>query len=182
MFSGGDQARLTSILGGSALCRILKERYLDDPFVIAGTSAGAAAMSASMMNGGSTEQAYLKGAIQLTPGFGFISDVIMDTHFDARGRFARLAQALAENPGIVAIGLSEDTGIIVEKGKILKAVGASVVTIIEGREILHNNIADIREGAPLSVGKLGVYLLSHSDRFDLQTMEFRPVAFKEHRK
>jgi cyanophycinase len=180
MFSGGDQARLTAILGGTALSQLLKQCYQQDHFVIAGTSAGAAAMSATMMNGGSTEDAYLKGEVKLSAGFGFISDVIFDTHFDARGRFARLAQALAENPGIVAIGLSEDTGTVVEKGHILKVVGSSVVTIIEGREIIHNNIADIREGAPISVGKLGVYLLSHSDIFNLKTREFSPVMFKEH--
>jgi len=180
MFSGGDQARLTSILGGTALCQLLKERYQQDHIVVAGTSAGAAAMSATMMNGGSTEDAYRKGEIRLTSGFGFISDVIIDTHFDARGRFARLAQALAENPGIVAIGLSEDTGVVVEKGHLLRVVGSSVVTIMEGREILHNNYADLHEGAPISVGKLGVYLLSHSDTFDLQTRAFTPVRFKEH--
>ncbi|MDQ3278629.1 MAG: cyanophycinase [Bacteroidota bacterium] len=180
MFSGGDQARLTSILGGTSLCQILKERYKNEQFVIAGTSAGAAAMSATMMNGGSTQDAYLKGEIKLTAGFGFVSDVIIDTHFDARGRFARLAQALAENPGIVAIGLSEDTGVVVEKGHLLTVVGSSVVTIIEGREIIHNNIADIKDCAPLSVGKLGVYLLSHSDQFNLLTREFKPVAFEEH--
>jgi cyanophycinase len=182
MFSGGDQARLTAILGGTALSRLLKECYKQDQFVIAGTSAGAAAMSATMMNGGSTEDAYLKGEIRLAAGFGFISDVIIDTHFDARGRFARLSQALAENPGIVAIGLSEDTGVVVEKGHILRVVGSSVVTIMEGREITHNNIADIRDRSPLSVGKIGVYLLSHSDVFNLQTREFSPQVFEVHEK
>jgi len=80
------------------------------------------------------------------------------------------------------VGLSEDTGAIEEKGHLLKVVGSSVVTIIEGREILHNNINDIKEGAPLSVGKIGVYLLSHSDDFNLQTRAFPPLPFKEHLK
>lgn len=182
MFSGGDQTRLTAILGGTPLCQLLKKRYQEEHFVIAGTSAGAAAMSATMMNGGSTEDAYLKGEIRLAAGFGFISDVIFDTHFDARGRFARLAQALAENPGIVAIGLSEDTGVVVEDGHILRVIGSSVVTLMEGQEILHNSFADIRDGAPLSVGKLGVYLLSHSDVFNLQTREFSPQMFEDHKR
>jgi cyanophycinase len=180
MFSGGDQSRLSAVLGGSALCRILKQRYQEEQFVIAGTSAGAAAMSATMMNGGSTEKANLKGEIELSIGFGFVSDVIFDTHFDARGRFARLVQAVAAQPGVIGIGLGEDTGVVVEKGYTLRAVGSSSVTIIDGSQVEYNNIADVREGAPISIGKLNVYLMTHSDQYDLEKRLFTPVAFKEH--
>ncbi len=180
MFSGGDQARLSAVLGGTDLCRILKERYWKEHFVIAGTSAGAAAMSAAMMNGGSTEKANLKGEIELSIGFGFISDVIIDTHFDARGRFARLVQAVAAQPGLLGIGLGEDTGVIVEGGTLLRAVGSSSVTIIDGTKAQYNNIADIKTGAPVSIGMLGVYQMAHSDKFDLEKREFIPVKFSEH--
>ena len=180
MFSGGDQAHLSAVLGGTPLCRMLKERYQDDHFVIAGTSAGAAAMSATMMNGGSTERANLKGEIELGIGFGFVSDVIFDTHFDARGRFARLAQAVAAQPGVIGIGLGEDTGVVVEKGNLLRAIGSSSITIIDGSEAEHNNIADIKEGAPISIGRLGVFLMAHSDLFDLKKRIFTPVVFEEH--
>ena len=182
MFSGGDQSRLSSVLGGTQLCRILKERYEEEHFVIAGTSAGAAAMSATMMKGGSTERANLKGEIELSVGFGFITEVIIDTHFDARGRFARLAQAVAAQPGIIGIGLGEDTGVVVEKGTVLRAVGSSSVTIIDGSEAEHNNIADIRDGAPISIGRLGVYLMAHTDLFDLKARSFTPVVFEGHEK
>lgn len=180
MFSGGDQARLSAVLGGSLLCRTLKQRYQSEHFVIAGTSAGAAAMSAAMMNGGSTEKANLKGEIDLSIGFGFISDVIIDTHFDARGRFARLVQAVAAQPGLLGIGLGEDTGVVVEKGSMLRAIGSSSVTIIDGTQAQYNNIADIKPGAPISIGMLGVYQLAHSDRFDLAKRTFIPVRFAEH--
>jgi cyanophycinase len=179
LFSGGDQARLCAVLGGTILLEILKERYAADHFVIAGTSAGAAAMSSTMMNGGDEERAHLKGAIELNSGFGFINDVIIDTHFNARGRFIRLAQAIASQPGVLGIGLGEDTGIIVEKGNLLKAIGSKSIVIIDGSEIHQNNIADIKDGTPISVGKLGVYVMSHSDLFDIRMRTFKSVKFEE---
>lgn len=182
MFSGGDQARLCAVLGGTILLELLKERYAAEHFVIAGTSAGAAAMSTTMMNGGVAEKAHLKGAIDLKSGFGFIDDVIFDTHFDARGRFMRLAQAIASQPGVLGIGLGEDAGIIIEKGNMLRAIGSRGVIIIDGSEIQQNNIADIKEGTPISVGKFGVYVMSHSDVFDIYAREFKPVKFEEFEK
>lgn len=171
-FSGGEQAKLSAILGGTQLLSILKERYEKEPFVIAGTSAGAAAMSGVMMNGGSEEKAYLKGEVELSVGFGFINDVIIDTHFDARGRFARLAQAVATQPGIIGLGLGEDTGIIVEEGRKLNVVGSSCVTVFDGSQICQNNIVRIAKGQPISAGRFGVYLLSKGDFFDLASKEF----------
>jgi len=181
-FSGGDQAKLSAILGGTALLSLIKERYLKEAFVIAGTSAGAAAISSVMMNGGSVERAYLKGEVELSVGFGFLSDVIIDTHFDARGRFARLAQAVATQPGIIGLGLGEDTGVIIEKGSKLTVIGSNCVTILEGSGICHNNIVRIAKGKPISVGKIGVYLLSKSDVFYLSTKEFLQHDEKEHLK
>lgn len=180
MISGGDQSKLSAILGGTGLLNLIKERYQQEAFIIAGTSAGAASMSSTMMSGGSTEKAYFKGEISLSAGFGFISDVIIDTHFDARGRFARLAQAVAAQPGIIGIGLSEDTGVIIEHGALLKVIGSSSVTIIDGSEAEHNNIADVKKGAPISIGKLGVYVLANSDLFDLKTRQFTPIPFEDH--
>lgn len=178
-FSGGDQARLSAILGGTEILTIIRERYQKESFVIAGTSAGAAAMSGVMMNGGREEEAYLKGAIELSVGFGFISDVIIDTHFDARGRFARLAQAVATQPGIIGIGLSEDTGVVIEKGSKLRVIGSSCVTIVDGSEIVQNNIVEIEDRQPISVGRFGVYMLSKGDTFYLSTKEFIPHREKE---
>lgn len=116
LFSGGDQFRLCAVLGGTRFISRLVERYEQEYFIIAGTSAGAAAMSHTMISGGAEEKAYLKGEVQLSTGFGFIKNVIIDTHFDTRGRFGRLAQAITAQPGELGIGLDEDTGIIVEKG------------------------------------------------------------------
>jgi cyanophycinase len=160
------------VLGGTFLYNTIKERYHNEHFIIAGTSAGAAAMSSTMIKGGQAERAYLKGEVKLSLGFGFINNVIIDTHFDARGRFARLAQAVAAQPGIVGIGISEDTGVVIEKGGKLKAIGSSAVTIIEGSEMVFNTSAEISEGTAISAGKLGVYIIAHLDEFDFNSKVF----------
>lgn len=180
LFSGGDQLRLCSILGGTQFIHRLKERYQHDHFVIAGTSAGAAAMSHTMISAGPEEKAYLKGEVQLSIGFGLIQNVIIDTHFDTRGRFGRLAQAITNQPGELGIGLDEDTGVIVEKGYRLKAIGSSSVVLIDGREITHSNVAEIKGGMPISVSNLKVHVLSHSDVYDIEKHQFISKAFSLH--
>lgn len=180
LFSGGDQLRLCSVLGGTEFADILHERFETEPFVIAGTSAGAAAMSNTMICGGDETKAYLKGKVELSIGLGFLREVIIDTHFDARGRFGRLVQAIAAQPGAVGIGLDEDTGVVIERGTKMRAIGSSSVVVVDGCNIAHNNIADIRSGMPLSVSNLAVHIMTHSDVFDINTREFTGVDFPAH--
>lgn len=180
LFSGGDQLRLCSVLGGTEFMDILRERYESEPFVIAGTSAGAAAMSNTMICGGDETKAYLKGKVELSIGLGFLREAIFDTHFDARGRFGRLVQAIAAQPGSIGIGLDEDTGVIIERGHRLKAIGSSSVVIVDGSSITHNNIADIKNGMPLSIANLHVSIMTHSDTYDMDTRTFTAVGFAHH--
>lgn len=180
LFSGGDQLRLCSILGGTDFLDLLRERYFAEHFVIAGTSAGAAAMSNTMICGGSEAKAYLKGQVELGIGLGLLQEVIIDTHFDARGRFGRLVQAIAAQPGAVGIGLDEDTGVIIEKGSRLRAIGSSSVIVLDGSKIVHNNIVDIKNGMPISVANLHLHIMTHSDTFDIHTREFTGVRFALH--
>lgn len=180
LFSGGDQLRLCSVLGGTEFMDILHERYETEHFVIAGTSAGAAAMSNTMICGGDETKAYLKGKVELSIGFGFLREVIIDTHFDARGRFGRLVQAIAAQPGAVGIGLDEDTGVIIEKGTKMSAIGSSSVVVIDGTSISHNNIADIRNGMPISVANLLVHMMTHSDVYDINSRTFTGVSSPVH--
>jgi cyanophycinase len=180
LFSGGDQLRLCSVLGGTEFMDIVHERYETEHFVIAGTSAGAAAMGNTMISGGDETKAYLKGKVELNIGFGFLREVIFDTHFDARGRFGRLVQAIAAQPGAVGIGLDEDTGVVIEKGTKLRAIGSSSVVIVDGTSITNNNIADIRAGMPISVSNLVVHIMTHSDVFDINTREFTAVSSPMH--
>jgi cyanophycinase len=175
LFSGGDQLRLCSALGGTQFIKIVEERYYDEHFVVAGTSAGAAAMSNTMICGGNENKAFMKGEVEMNIGFGLLQNVIIDTHFDARGRFGRLVQAIATQPGAIGIGLDEDTGVIVEKGSRIKAIGASSVVVVDGSHVACNNIASIKNGMPLSVSNISVHIMSQADVFDITTREFIPL-------
>jgi cyanophycinase len=172
MFSGGNQLRLTATFGGTEFLEMLLHRYQHEHFVIAGTSAGAMAMSNTMIYEGDATHAHIKGQVKITTGLAFIKDVIIDSHFDKRGRFLRLAQAVATNPQAIGIGLGEDTGVVISKGLELEAIGSGAVTIIDGRNIRHNNIADIEDGSPMSVEGLIVHIMEKGNRFHLLTKKF----------
>ena len=178
MFSGGNQLRLSSIFGGTHFLDVLKHRYHSSKFVIAGTSAGAMAMSNTMIYEGNAALAHLKGEVKITTGLGLLQNVIIDTHFDKRGRFNRLAQAVAAQPGAIGIGLGEDTGVIVSNGDELKAIGSGCVVIIDGRKIEYNNIADIKFGQPISVENIIVHMMSKGDCYNLDKRKFFGAAIE----
>ena len=172
MFTGGNQLRLSVTDGGTAFLSILKKRYQEENIVIAGTSAGAMAMGHTMIYEGNAARAHLKGEVKMTTGLGFINSVIFDSHFEKRGRFARLAQAIATNPSCIGIGLGEDTGMLVTEGNKMEAIGSGLVMIIDGHDILHSNIADIPEGNPISIENLKVHFCEHGNGYLLNERKF----------
>ncbi len=177
MFSGGNQLRLSSTFGGTELLQIALDRYNEEEdFVVAGTSAGAMAMSNTMIYEGNATMAHLKGEVKITTGLGFMDDVIFDSHFEKRGRFGRLAQAIATNPSCVGIGLGEDTGMLVTGGNKMEAVGSGLVIIIDGHAIRHNNIADIPEGNPISIENLVVHFCEKGNGYLVKERHFLPEA------
>lgn len=175
MFSGGNQLRLSSIFGGTEFMDIVLHRYEhEEKFIIAGTSAGAMAMSNTMIYQGSSSEALFKGEVKITTGLGFMKDVIIDSHFVTRGRFGRLAQAVAANPSCIGIGLGEDTGVLITEGRYMEAIGSGLVIIIDGHNIRHNNIADLKEGSPLSIEHLIVHVMAKGNHYDLKSRKFHP--------
>lgn len=176
MFSGGNQLRLSATDGGTEFLSILKKRYQEEEFVIAGTSAGAMAMSNTMIYEGNATRAHLKGEVKITTGLGFLNTVIIDSHFEKRGRFGRLAQAVAANPGCIGIGLGEDTGMLITEGNKMEAIGSGLVIIIDGHEILHSNIADIPDGNPISLENLKVHFCEKGNGYMIRERKFLPEA------
>ena len=175
MFSGGNQLRLTAIFGGTEFLETILHRYLEDKkFLVAGTSAGAMAMSKTMIYEGNATTAHLKSEVKITTGLGFLGDVIFDSHFEKRGRFARLAQAVATNPSAIGIGLGEDTGMLITDGNIMEAVGSGLVMVIDGHDIRHNNIADIPDGNPISVENIKVHFCEKGNGYLLKERKFIP--------
>ena len=176
MFSGGNQLRLSATDGGTEFLTILKRRYKEENFLIAGTSAGAMAMSNTMIYEGNAARAHLKGEVKITTGLGFINSVIIDSHFEKRGRFGRLVQAVATNPSCIGIGLGEDTGMLITEGNKMEAIGSGLVVIIDGHEILHSNIADIPEGNPISIENLKVHFCENGNGYLIKERKFLPEA------
>lgn len=173
MFSGGNQLRLSSIFGGTSFLEILMNRYWDEPgFLIAGTSAGAMAMSNTMIYEGNATRAHLKGEVKITTGLGFVDDVIIDSHFEKRGRFGRLAQAIAANPSCIGVGLGEDTGMLITEGNKMEAIGSGLVMIIDGHDIRHSNIADIPDGNPISIENLKVHFCEKGNGYMVKERTF----------
>lgn len=171
MFTGGDQLRLTSILGGTAFDDLLIDKYKNEEFIYAGTSAGAAAASNNMIYQGSSSEALLKGEVKITSGLGLIDGVIIDTHFVQRGRIGRLFQAVVGNPKVLGIGLGEDTGLLITNGRQMEAIGSGLVILVDGREIKDTNLTQIELGEPISINHLVTHVMSKNDTFDLDTFK-----------
>lgn len=174
MFSGGNQLRLTSIFGGTEMLEVIKQRYRDEYFIISGTSAGAMAMSNTMIYEGNAALSHLKGEVRITTGLAFAQGVIIDSHFDKRSRFLRLAQAVAANPGAIGIGLGEDTAIIIREGHLCETIGSGAVVLIDGHMVGYNNIGDAAFDEPFSVQNLKVNIMQSGNAYDLKTRTFKP--------
>lgn len=174
MFTGGDQLRLTSILGGTRFHDAILRKYQEENFIYAGTSAGAAAASENMIYQGTSHEALLKGEIKTTQGLGFMENVIVDTHFVQRGRIGRLFQAVVNNPRTLGIGLGEDTGLYID-GDIMTAIGSGLVILVDGRFIKDTNLTNIELGQPISIDNLIVHVMSQNDFYDLKTKDLTIV-------
>lgn len=173
MFTGGDQLRLTSILGGTKFHDLLMDKYKNEDFVYAGTSAGAAAASNNMIYQGSSSEALLKGEVKITSGLSFIDNVIIDTHFVKRGRIGRLFQAVVGNPKLLGIGLGEDTGLLITNNNEMEAIGSGLVILVDGREVKDTNLTEVALGQPISINHLVTHVMSMHDTFDLTTYKMK---------
>ena len=175
-FTGGDQVRITSQIGDTAIFNRVQEIY-ENGGVIAGTSAGAAAMSETMMVEGGDENSHVVGgSVKMAPGLGLISGVVIDQHFMERGRFGRLLGAVAQNPKNVGIGIDEQTAIVVERGNGFYVLGSGAVYVLDGSEVTYSNIAQEAKNKTLSIYDVRVHVLSQGDRFDL--LSRRPRQMK----
>jgi cyanophycinase len=167
LFSGGDQLLLTSVFNNTAFAQLLHKRYVQEHLVIAGTSAGAMAMS-DLMIYPRVDENKLRPEVDLFPGLALVHDTIIDTHFLVRGRFRRLAFAVAQNPTHIGIGLEEDTGIIIRKGNQMEAIGSGLVTLIDGRSLKEANLTVAQVQHDIFIENLLVHVLSHGNNFTLR--------------
>lgn len=165
-FTGGDQLRLTSILGGSAVDAALRAVFKQGA-IIAGTSAGASVMSETMIVGGHSNDSPKKSSLSMAHGMGFLSEGVVDQHFAQRGRINRLLAAVAQNPHVLGIGIDEDTALVVGPARVCTVIGSQTVTIIDGKNILYSNISESNRSQPLAISNVLLHILPAGFGFDL---------------
>ncbi|MCX6579296.1 MAG: cyanophycinase [Candidatus Aminicenantes bacterium] len=171
-FTGGDQLRITSTLGGTVFLNTIINKYYTEDCIVAGTSAGATAMGQTMIYDGESSEALVKGSVEVTAGLGLIPNVVIDSHFITRGRFSRLMEIITTNPGNIGIGLGEDTGIIIRNGCLIEAIGNGLVVIFDGKHIRYSNISSIKSGEAIAVENMHVHTLVNGYGYDLLTDKF----------
>jgi cyanophycinase len=166
--TGGNQLRLTTILGGTPVARAIR-RANAHGVTVGGTSAGAAILSEHMIAYGEEGHTPRAGAVTLVPGFGLTNRIMIDQHFRQRDRLGRLLTALAYNPFAVGVGLDEDTAAFIDHARKLTVVGTGALTIVDASELTHSSIAEAKEGRPVSMTNVRLHVLIAGGSFDLET-------------
>ncbi|MFT5486058.1 MAG: cyanophycinase [Paracoccaceae bacterium] len=168
MFGGGDQLRLSSLIGGTPLHRALVARYQSGDCVIAGTSAGAAVIPEMMIFQSDRFHMYRKGGIEMTKGLGLIQDTIFDTHFVQRSRISRLMHAISTNPALLGLGIAENTGLLIEDETMAKVIGSGTVIVVDGSAIEINHIGYANDGDSFALTNVLYSLLTPGMVYDLK--------------
>jgi cyanophycinase len=168
--TGGDQLRVTSILGGTNAYTELRNIYFNGGLIM-GTSAGASVMSSTMVVQGNDNEPAKKCTLKMAPGLGFFKDTIIDQHFDQRGRFGRLLCGVAENPGILGIGIDEDTAIKLYPDLHFEVLGNNTITIIDGNTIKSSNVSELMQDEMLAIIGVSVHTLPAGYGFNMITRE-----------
>ncbi len=176
-FTGGAQMRITQLLGGSKLESALLQAY-QHGCVIAGTSAGASVLSKTMIAYGKSGPTPRERIVQFAPGLGFTDKFTFDQHFRQRDRLGRLIYAVAAHPGILGIGIDEDTAVILEDEENLTVCGTGAVTIVDGRQISDSDAAEVEHGRAVAATPLIVHVLTSGCAYNYSTgkavIPFRP--------
>jgi cyanophycinase len=173
--TGGDQTRLVELLVGTLVMECIRTRNADG-VVAAGTSAGASILSTLMMAGGtgvggdSNGSAARKGMVDVVAGFGLLQDIIIDQHFSQRGRLGRLLSVFAGTPGLIGVGLDEDTAVLIDREGTLEVLGSNMVTIVDGRNTI-SDYFDREEGEVLTITGSSLHVLAGGRRFDVDARQ-----------
>ena len=174
-FTGGDQLRITSQVGDSPMYRCMEQMYRQG-VTIAGTSAGAAAMSETMLISGPNDESFEVFTLGMAPGLGFIRNAVVDTHFAERGRIGRLLGAVSQNPRNLGIGIDEDTAIIVEAETGFRVVGSGAVYAVDGASLTYTSLSEENREGTLCMFNIKLHVLAEGCSFNL--LERQPVAPK----
>ena len=171
--TGGNQMRLSALVSGTRVAHWVRQRH-EAGMVVAGTSAGASILSSHMVAYGASGPTPRMRMAQMIAGFGLVPELIIDQHFRQRDRIGRLLSLVASNPGLLGVGIDEDTAALIDGNNVLEVVGRHSITIVDGQE-MYSDIFQIKghEGITLSGAKL--HVLTPGRRFDLNTRRLLDV-------
>ena len=173
-FTGGDQLKITSQIGDTPVYSRMQE-ILQEGGVIAGTSAGASAMSATMLVTNNGDASYrIKSSLLMAPGLGLAEDMLIDQHFAERGRMSRLIGAVTQNPRVLGVGIDEDTAMLVDRNRTFQVLGEGAVYVVDASKTTYSNIGEEDSDRTLSSFGLTIHMLSQGDTFDLDTRTPHP--------
>jgi cyanophycinase len=167
-FTGGNQLRLTTLLGGTPVAKLIRNRNAHG-VTVGGTSAGASILSEHMIAFGDEGGSAISGSVRLAPGLGLTNRFVIDQHFRERDRFGRLLTALAYNPFAVGVGLDEDTAAFIGPTNLLEVEGTGGVTVVDAADVTYSSMDSIAEGQPLCMLGLKVHLLVAGATFNLHS-------------
>ncbi|HMN31221.1 MAG TPA: cyanophycinase, partial [Caldilineaceae bacterium] len=168
--TGGNQLRLSTLLGGTRLAQTMRQRHAEG-LVVAGTSAGASFLCQHMIAFGRTGEWPSQRMVQLTPGLGLTNRVIIDQHFQRRGRTGRLMVAVAYNPFLLGLGIDEDTAAVLNAANTLEVVGRGSVIVVDGSEIGYTNVDQVQGHQPVAVTNVRIHVLTDGFRYDLVSQQ-----------
>jgi cyanophycinase len=180
-FTGGNQLRLTTLLGGTPVAKLIRVRNARG-VAVGGTSAGASILSEHMIAFGDEGSAVISGSVRLAPGLGLTNRFIIDQHFRERDRLGRLITALAYNPFAIGIGLDEDTAAFVGPDETIEVEGSGGVTVVDAADVSYSSISEVAEGQPVCILGLRLHILTAGATFNLHTRQaaaFTPTRAKE---
>lgn len=164
--TGGNQLRLSTILGGTPVAKAIRQANARGAHV-GGTSAGAAIISQHMIAGGNVGIVPTEDGVSLAPGMGLINTVVVDQHFNERNRLARLLSAVSYNPFLVGIGLDEDTAAFIDHNNVFSVVGSGAITVVDPSDIEYSSMAEARRGEALTLLNLKVHILAAGSHYDI---------------
>jgi cyanophycinase len=180
-FTGGDQLRITSILGGTKVYEALYDAYKRD-VAIAGTSAGASVMSSTMIVEGDSNDPARKCTLKMAPGLGFLEEVIIDQHFHQRGRIGRLLCGVAENPFMLGVGIDEDTAIRVYPEGYFMVIGSNAIMVVDGKSIKTSNVSELQPDEILAISNITLHVLPEGYGYDMKNREVIDIQISEGKK
>jgi cyanophycinase len=174
-FTGGDQLKITSKILGTSLYSNIRSAHENGSLALAGTSAGASAMGETMLvsTGPPAEYHKVKSAFSMAHGLALVRDMVIDQHFAQRARIERLVGSIGENPGVLGIGIDEDTAVVI-RSECARITGAGAVYIVDGSGVTYSNVSERASESALCLFDVRLHVMVHGSSFNLITRRPSP--------